>query len=1055
MNASASTSVLDAPRSMVQAPSIAPAATKHDASTSVKGYATPSTVVRKTKKPSGAGAKRLPGPLKSSRLCADESCKTVLTPGWRWRRCQTCRGGGVKRTVIVSCASCTTAVTVSASQANTGEPTFCTLCRQRTLAAQAGIMLPQPPPFLVMGPPMGRPSGQHTRKLVPMVGTPVKQSSLLEEAMAFIHPDHRRAIRARNGAPDPNFPLQSPAPAYTPLVRDASTIAPHYGPRGEILAVLPTFLSQSPATGAHTTTWPLVPLQSGRTRADSIVIPDSSDNPFSAQSTDKGPNPVTITLVEADSSNSKGFSSSNPAPHPPVSASDLAALNATLRKKKRRRTLAPKAPGPPQERICASSSCGRALSPQDQGFFCPDCGFLLWRKQFRARVAGLGATISAEPPKVDKGKGKERVVKQEPAGITGTPVAGWTAPEAVISAEPPSDPSSSTSRLPVQSTERESMKSKRRPLTLKLPAMRAVGPGTSEAKPRVTTTVAAVSDDYMSDDEEEPLSVTVARKRSMTALSETAVPVPPTPDPPKTVGSVITLPQPVVSVPVLPEPTLTTLPPSEQETLVTASPEQVALTVPHPENVVPTPLPPLLTHSPEEQKPILPIRPRIRLILHPPRPPPPESSEGDDESSSEESSSSSSSRSGAASPLTLEALQRRALLVWDSDESELTPIEDLTDMGESEVDQSESEDEVPPTPKDIDLAPQAPWSPPPKPPLKHRGICSVVRCMNLLPENTRLKFCHTCAARKRVLLRYRRHTGEVAQDTVEDEGMVIKMPPDGDLTGFRNCNKKHCKRLIPPEANYRWKTCPPCRVDSRNRARLRRAAPLDLPEEGDDDDEEDIPLASIRALRKLASRAKEAAAPAPLATHNPKPLGNSGEGKQLPVVPAYQHFAALLTTFRARFTEFVVAQAYYLRFKARQDPASLAKARRNPIVFRFDGEYSIVADPSGGLVDAIVQCAVRNVQAALGLEFSPVAVNAGPESSVIAVLRCMYGDQVPLQQSSPKADANGDGEHPADASVPDKLSVRMVGELQVYVAWDRRHPLFPGQRVIVRFRLVG
>ncbi|KAL1942189.1 hypothetical protein VTO73DRAFT_6253 [Trametes versicolor] len=962
MNASASTSVLDAPRSMVQAPSIAPATTKHDASTSVKGYATPSTVVRKTKKPSGA---------------------------------------------------------VSASQANTGEPTFCTLCRQRTLAAQAGIMLPQPPPFLVMGPPMGRPSGQHTRKLVPMVGTPVKQSSLLEEAMAFIHPDHRRAIRARNGAPDPNFPLQSPAPAYTPLVRVASTIAPHYGPRGEILAVLPTFLSQSPAT-------------------DSIVIPDSSDSPFSAQSTDKGPNLVTITLVEADSS-----------------ASDLAALNATLRKKKRRRTLAPKAPGPPQERICASSSCGRALSPQDQGFFCPDCGFLLWRKQFRARVAGLGATISAEPPKVDKGKGKERVVKQEPAGITGTPVAGWTAPEAVISAEPPSDPSSSTSRFPVQSTERESMKSKRRPLTLKLPAMRAVGPGTSEAKPRVTTTVAAVSDDYMSDDEEEPLSVTVARKRSMTALSETAVPVPPTPDPPKTVGSVITLPQPVVSVPVLPEPTLTTLPPSEQETLVTASPEQVALTVPHPENVVPTPLPPLLTHSPEEQKPILPIRPRIRLILHPPRPPPPESSEGDDESSSEESSSSSSSRSGAASPLTLEALQRRALLVWDSDESELTPIEDLTDMGESEVDQSESEDEVPPTPKDIDLAPQAPWSPPPKPPLKHRGICSVVRCMNLLPENTRLKFCHTCAARKRVLLRYRRHAGEVAQDTVEDEGMVIKMPPDGDLTGFRNCNKKHCKRLIPPEANYRWKTCPPCRVDSRNRARLRRAAPLDLPEEGDDDDEEDIPLASIRALRKLASRAKEAAAPAPLATQNPKPLGNSGEGKQLPVVPAYQHFAALLTTFRARFTEFVVAQAYYLRFKARQDPASLAKARRNPIVFRFDGEYSIVADPSGGLVDAIVQCAVRNVQAALGLEFSPVAVNAGPESSVIAVLRCMYGDQVPLQQSSPKADANGDGEHPADASVPDKLSVRMVGELQVYVAWDRRHPLFPGQRVIVRFRLVG
>lgn len=184
---------------------------------------------------------------------------------------------------IVSCASCTTAVTVSASQANTEEPTFCALCRQRTLAAQAGIMLPQPPPLLVMGPPMGRPSSQHARKLAPMVGSPAKRRNLLEEAIAFIHPDHRRAIHARHGAPDPNFPLQSPAPAYMPLLRDANNIAPHYGPRGEILAVLPTSFSQPLATGAHTTTWPLVPLESGHTRADSIVIPSSSDAPSSSQ----------------------------------------------------------------------------------------------------------------------------------------------------------------------------------------------------------------------------------------------------------------------------------------------------------------------------------------------------------------------------------------------------------------------------------------------------------------------------------------------------------------------------------------------------------------------------------------------------------------------------------------------------------------------------------------------------------------------------------------------------------------------------------------------------
>ncbi len=374
--------------------------------------------------------------------------------------------------------------------------------------------------------------------------------------------------------------------------------------------------------------------------------------------------------------------------------------SATAPKKKRRRTLAPKVTGPPQERICASSSCGRALSPQDQGFFCPDCGFLLWRKQFRARVAGLGATVSAEPPKVDKGKGKERAVKQEPTGSPGTPVAGWTAPKAIIPPILSSDPSSSTLRLPVQPPERNSGESNPRPLTLKLPAKRVVDLGTSEVKPRATTAAASTSDDSM--DDEEPLSVTVARKRSMTTFSEatgftTSVSTPSVPDPPEPVDTIAGLLEPVATVPVFAELVVVTPVPPKSESLVAAPPEQAIPALPSPEHAVPAPpLPPLLAPTPEEQKPTLPIRPRIRLILHPPRPPPPESSGSDEESSAEDSSSPAPSRSGSASPLTIEDLQRRALLAWDSDESELTPIEDLTDMGESEIDQSQSEDEVPP-----------------------------------------------------------------------------------------------------------------------------------------------------------------------------------------------------------------------------------------------------------------------------------------------------------------------------------------------------------------------
>ncbi|KAI0820910.1 hypothetical protein BC628DRAFT_817636 [Trametes gibbosa] len=44
--------------------------------------------------------------------------------------------------------------------------------------------------------------------------------------------------------------------------------------------------------------------------------------------------------------------------------------------------------------------------------------------------------------------------------------------------------------------------------------------------------------------------------------------------------------------------------------------------------------------------------------------------------------------------LTLDDLQRRTSMLWDFDEFELTPLEYLTDMGESEVAESASDDEI-------------------------------------------------------------------------------------------------------------------------------------------------------------------------------------------------------------------------------------------------------------------------------------------------------------------------------------------------------------------------
>ena len=55
----------------------------------------------------------------------------------------------------------------------------------------------------------------------------------------------------------------------------------------------------------------------------------------------------------------------------------------------------------------------------------------------------------------------------------------------------------------------------------------------------------------------------------------------------------------------------------------------------------------------------------------------------------------------------------------------------------------------------------------------------------------------------------------------------------------------------------------------------------------------------------------------------------------------------------------------------------------------------------------------------------------------------MQSDASSATQAAPKA----------AASAP--LEVAMAGELHICVAWDRRHKFFPGQRVMLRFRLIG
>ena len=108
-----------------------------------------------------------------------------------------------------------------------------------------------------------------------------------------------------------------------------------------------------------------------------------------------------------------------------------------------------------------------------------------------------------------------------------------------------------------------------------------------------------------------------------------------------------------------------------------------------------------------------------------------------------------------------------------------------------------------------------------------------------------------------------------------------------------------------------------------------------------------------------------------------------------------------------------------------------------------------------------------------------MSVGSGPEDSIVATLRCVFSTQVPAPDSPPPPPTSPSipgtplvaissldetdtelGTETARKSVSQGkelggLELAMAGELKVCVAWDRRHKFFPGQRIIVRFRLVG
>ncbi|KAL6299199.1 hypothetical protein BKA93DRAFT_614084 [Sparassis latifolia] len=365
-----------------------------------------------------------------------------------------------------------------------------------------------------------------------------------------------------------------------------------------------------------------------------------------------------------------------------------------------------------------------------------------------------------------------------------------------------------------------------------------------------------------------------------------------------------------------------------------------------------------------------------------------------------------------------------AVLAWDSDDSDLTPLEDSMDENESEVDRLETDksDESDEEPLLLAYTKSRHRRPPRRlkaEPRVYYTRCHVLACQNLIVPGIPRNMCELC--------RERTHKSRKAESPANPE-----LPP-----GHRLCALRWCYNIIPPIWEYRWKMCEPCRTRARERERRRKLRLLDI------DNSNVASLSGSGVGEREQERARRSHYHKRVYTGNDTKNDQSSDGLAERATQ-YQHLTALLDALRLRFHTFMLGQIQYLRFKFH------SHAQENPTFFGFDGEYSVVADPAGGIVDALVQGVVGEIQAAVGMDFQRAGIFRGPDYSVVTRFGCLHEVQVPVTQA--EAPSSG-GAGPTEMS--GLLVKRMVGEAEIAVSWDRTHKFFPGQRIVVRFRLVG
>ncbi|KAJ3513082.1 hypothetical protein NMY22_g15149 [Coprinellus aureogranulatus] len=283
------------------------------------------------------------------------------------------------------------------------------------------------------------------------------------------------------------------------------------------------------------------------------------------------------------------------------------------------------------------------------------------------------------------------------------------------------------------------------------------------------------------------------------------------------------------------------------------------------------------------------------------------------------------------------------------------------------------------------------------------------------------------------------------------------------------CLTSDCGMLVSAESKYPY--CRQCRIQDwrLKRRNLRKVAILELERSKSSSSSSSgssTPLSiKIPALRNRVTVPRPVVPPRP-----PTPY------------PEYKNLAALLTNFRKLAKNFFDAQTMHFAHQSPESAASLS-------IFIFDGEFSLVApdlyvaQKRKAQVEKMVGFIQREVAAAARVQYAEkkwlTMFNSGivtrfvcwrePVNVCVPVPIVMGNENTASEGRGTRSD-KGKGKAVAEEKEktptqpePQRYRLKevlsyhriMEGELEIAVFADKSHPFIPGERTVVRMRLVG